>query len=155
MGFITDTVAKAGGGIGAPIPRTTLRAVPPQKLLPPSTSDMLGNKLSGPGLSVHSAIRFNVMDELSASVAPTNSSAPAVGEAGSANNAGNIAGASGNLGYFVDTARNFQAANPMIGTILRIGLPVGGIFLMTKGQYVIGGALVVASAPLWYARFKG
>lgn len=124
-----------------------LRAVPPAPL-PPSTG-----LTSGPrgvsAASLMNAIRFNVATERSASVAPTATTDPNVGQPGSTGQAGNIAGASGNIGYAVETLHNWQAANPGLGKALKIGLPIAGIFLLTKGHYVAGGIVAGAGALLW------
>ncbi len=143
------------GGIAALGPKlpSTLRAVPPPVLQPTSSlSGAQSPRLSIGGFTVQSAVRQNVLDELSASVAPTSSVDANVGQPGSTNNAGNIGGASGNYGYSLDTVRTFQASNPGIAMALRIGLPVAGIFALTKGHTLLGAGAIGAGALLWMSR---
>ncbi len=101
---------------------------------------------------VSRAIRSNVNDELGAAVTSVSSAHPNVGQPGSANNAGRIAGAAGNVGYSVETLRTFQAANPNLGLVLRIGLPVAGLFLITQGKVLAGALVAGAAVPFWMSR---
>ncbi len=139
----------AAGMLSPKLP-STLRAVPPP-VLPPTTGAM-SSRIAIGGFTVQSAVRQNVLDELSASVAPTSSVDANVGQPGSTNNAGNIGGASGNYGYSLDTVRTFQASNPGIAMALRIGLPVAGIFALTKGYTLLGAGAIGAGALLWMNR---
>ncbi len=127
-------------------PKTTLRAVPPT-VLPPSTGGV--DRASGFVFDPRAAVRANIADLISLPVTPTGSSAPNVGAAGSEGNAGNIAGAAGNIGYVVETVRNWQATNPQAAMFAKIGLPIAGVFLFTKGHPYIGVAVGAISIPLW------
>ncbi len=152
----SSPVAATAPSISAPL-GGGLRATPPLtggSTLPPNVSGG-GTRLLGAALSAPTAIKFNMLQELGASVAPTNNTGYApVGQAGSTNNAGNIAGATGQGNYFVDTAATFQAAHPMIGTLARVGLPAFGVYMLVKGETLIGAAAIIASAPLWYAKLR-
>src|SRR5262249_48305838 len=144
MGFISaeQTAARA------------LQSAPNGTVMPPTTSSTFTKvqaleATAGTFPTVRSAMRANIADALSASVAPTaNGPQPNVGAPGSANNAGNIAGASGNVGYSVETlgsVANWQNMNPGLSLVARIGLPVLGVYMFGKGHPVIGGAAIALS----------
>ncbi len=127
----------------------TLRAVPPP-IVPQAPTTLMRAGFSIAGLGA--AIRQNIATERSAPATPTATNAPNVGQPGSANTAGNIAGASGNMGYSLDTLRSFQASNPRASLVLRIGLPVVGVYLMTQGQPITGAVVAGVGAVLWLKR---
>lgn len=154
MSFVTDKLQLAGQVINRST-QPLLRATPPQYQPP----DVGARGLVGlNGLNVRSAIRFNVLDALGTPAAPMGSAQPNVGSAGSTDNAGQIAGAAGNVGYAVpgmDAVALFQSGHPGLAMALRIGLPVVGVLAWTKGHHVIGGAALVGGAALWYAKMAG
>lgn len=122
--------------------------------------------------NVSLAIRENAVNEFTATVTNVNNANPAVGSAGSVNNAGGIAGAdsvpmlgSGDVPYLNATfsvggvtqapitfIQAFQLNNPQLDTALRIGGPVLAVFLYGKGYHGWATALVGASAVLWWSR---
>lgn len=125
----------------------TLRAVPPQLPAAPAGTGNFGARLLG----VSTAIRFNATQAAGQAVAPTNSSDPNVGQAGSDGNAGNIAGAGAAGASYGPTEVYFGVFGipSTIATVARIALPVAGIYLFSQGSRILGGAMVAASLPLW------
>jgi hypothetical protein len=151
-----------GGFVSAMQTASAALQAPNGTVLPPSTDGGGFTKLDairatlGTVPNVRSAMRANVADALSASVAPTtNGPQPNVGQPGSANNAGQIAGASGNLAYSVESVAGWQNANPGLSAAARIGLPVLGVYLISQGRGILGGVAIALSAPLWYAKLTG
>jgi hypothetical protein len=136
--------------IGSLVPNSILGTIYPPSVKPPTGSLRAVPPSSIP--SVGAAVARNLWDLASTPSTPVSNVLPAIGQDGSANNQGNIAGASGNLGYAVQTIGTWQAANPTLGLIARIGLPAAGILLWAKGHHVFGGALAVASVPFWMSR---
>lgn len=147
MALIFSKLQAAGAYVpGANTLAPTLRATPPSTGTEGTRRvDMLGS------MSVKGALISNALDLAGTPVAPTGSALPNVGAPGSDGNAGQIGGASGNVGYFIQTFANFEAQHPGLGMLARIGLPVAGVFAWTKGHRILGGAAILAAVPLWWS----
>lgn len=143
FGSASPYVPKIQSGTGS----VTLRATPPSTI-PPEGSQNAVSRL--PSLSTAAAAKLNALQLAGTPAVGVSSVDPNVGQPGSEGNAGQIAGASGNIGYFVQTFSNFQARNPTVSLALRIALPVAAIYAWTKGHHVAGGVLGAAGAGLWY-----
>ncbi len=136
-------------------------------VLPPSTRTVSGGVVGGATSptrgfpSPSKAIFADLAKTISGSVAPTSQSNPFTGAAGSANNAGNIAGAGSGTGNYPTSPvapgvlSAFQAGNSSADLALRIGLPVGAVLLFNGGHSALGFVAAGGAALLWANRLAG